>query len=221
MAYKPLIVAGKVKNTGYPIDGRVIYFVMWDYDREFWRIYGWDEADDLAVMNTMFELEREDGFRTYESFSAFLENWKAGHWRPHEDYAFPLDKVEVVEIKQEEEPNATRERMIADGFDLSPRRSTDRGGILCLPLDENLNGDVQAKHPDWKPTICPICGRKCWKQKEVDRLCIEQDVKIVCTACAIEAELIAPFKPNNTPHPDGNRAQRRRAKREQRKQKTF
>lgn len=216
MAYKPKIIAGKVKDTGYPIDGRVIYFVMWDYDREFWRIYGWDEADDHAVMGTMYHLEKEDGICAVETFDEFAENWKAGQWRPREDYAFPLDKVEGVEIKQEEEPNATREKMLAAGFDLSPRRSTDRGGILCLPLDENLNGNVQAKHPDWTLTSCPICGRKCWKQKEVDRLRFEQGAKIACTACAIDAELVAPFKPKNTPHPDGNRALRRRAKREKR-----
>lgn len=216
MAYKPKIIAGKVKDTGYPIDGRVIYFVMWDYDREFWRIYGWDEANDHAVMRTMYEMEKEDGICAFETFDAFAENWKARQWRPREDYAFPLDKVEVVEIKQKERKNETREKMLAAGFDLSPRRNTDRGGILCLPLDENLNGNVQAKHPDWQPTNCPICGRKCWKQKEVDRLRIEQDVKIACTACAIEAELVTPFKPKNTPHPDGNRAQRRAAKREKR-----
>lgn len=216
MAYKPKIIAGKVKDTGYPIDGHVIYFVMWDYDREFWRIYGWDEADDPAVMGTMYHLEKEDGICTSSSFAAFAEKWRARQWVPCDDYAFPLDKVEVVEVKQEEERNQTRERMIAHGFDLSPRRSTDRGGILCLPLDENLKGDVRAKHPDWTSIDCPICGRKCWKQKEVDRLRFEQGVKIACTACAIEAELVAPFKPNNTPHPDGNRALRRRAKREKR-----
>ena len=215
MAYKPKIVAGKVKDTGYAMDGHVIYFIMWDYDREFWRICGWDEADDYAVMETMYDIEVDDGICEFETFGAFAENWKAKKWRPRVDYAFPLDKVEVLEVKQEEEPNETREKMIAAGFELAPRRSSDFGGILLLPLDENMNGDVQAKHPDWTPTTCPICGRKCWKQKEVDHLQIEQGVKVACTACALEAELLAPFKPNNTPHPDGNREQRRRKKREQ------
>ena len=42
------------------------------------------------------------------------------------------------------------------GFDLTPRKYSDKGGILCLPLDKNINGDVQAKHPDWV-RICFLC----------------------------------------------------------------
>lgn len=217
MAYKPKIIAGRVTGTGYAIDGHVIYFIMWDYDREFWRVYGWDDPDDEAVMQTMYAMEKEDGICKAENLEKFAEAWKAGEWRPREDYAFPLDKVEVVEVKQEEEPNETRQKMIAAGFDLSPRRKTDKGGILCLPLDENLNGDTQAKHPDWEPINCPLCGRKCWKMGEADRLQKEQGVKFLCTKCALEAGLVTPFRPKNSPKPGGNREQRRRAKREQRK----
>lgn len=53
----------------------------------------------------------------------------------------------MLEVKQEESTNNTREQLRAHGFDLTPRKQTDRGGIICLPLDKNLNGDVQAKHP--------------------------------------------------------------------------
>ena len=65
--------------------------------------------------------------------------------------------------------------------------------------------------------MCPNCGRKCWKSSEADKLKKEQGVQWLCTRCALEAGLVSPFRQNNTPHPEGNRAQRRRAKREKRK----
>ena len=120
--------------------------------------------------------------------------------------------MEVLEVKQEESTNNTREQLRAHGFDLRPRKQTDRGGIICLPLDKNLNGDVQAKHPDWEPVECPTCGRKCWKHPEADRLAKEQGAKMLCTECAIKAGLLSPFRKEGP-----NRAQRRRAKRERRK----
>ena len=140
------------------------------------------------------------------------ENWKAKKWEPQGSFCLPLDKVEVLEVKQEESTNNTREQLRAHGFDLTPRKQTDRGGILCLPLDKNLNGDVQAKHPDWEPVECPTCGRKCWKHPEADRLAKEQGAKMLCTECAIKAGLLSPFRKEGP-----NRAQRRRAKRERRK----
>ena len=33
MEYRPRIIKGTVKNTGYPIDGHVLYFSQWDYDK--------------------------------------------------------------------------------------------------------------------------------------------------------------------------------------------
>ena len=120
--------------------------------------------------------------------------------------------MEVLEVKQEESTNNTREQLRAHGFDLTSRKQTDRGGILCLPLDKNLNSDVQAKHPDWEPVECPTCGRKCWKHPEADRLAKEQGAKMLCTECAIKAGLLSPFRKEGP-----NRAQRRRAKRERRK----
>lgn len=89
---------------------------------------------------------------------------------------------------------------------------TETEAGLCLPLDKNLNGDVQAKHPDWEPVECPTCGRKCWKHPEAGRLAKEQGAKMLCTECAIKAGLLSPFRKEGP-----NRAQRRRAKRERRK----
>jgi hypothetical protein len=148
----------------------------------------------------------------FDSLEKFAENWKAKKWEPQGSFCLPLDKVEVLEVKQEESTNNTREQLRAHGFDLTPRKQTDRGGIICLPLDKNLNGDVQAKHPDWEPVECPTCGRKCWKHPEADRLAKEQGAKMLCTECAIKAGLLSPFRKEGP-----NRAQRRRAKRERRK----
>lgn len=211
--YKPKIIKGKVTGTGWPIDGHVLYLSLWDYDREFWHLYGWDDADDEAVLLTVYQTEMEAGLNTYDTLEAFAEMWRAKQWEPQGAFAIPLDKVEVVEVMQEEEKDDTREKLKAFGIDLTPRKDTDRGGILCLPMEQNLNGDVKAKHPDWQLVECPHCGRGCWKTPEADRLVAEQGVQLLCTECALEAGLVRPYRPDNTPNPAGNRAQRRRAKR--------
>lgn len=212
MAYKPRIVTGKVTGTGWPIDGHVLYFSQWDYDKhQSFHLYGWDDADDEAVMLTMYQCEAENG-GTY-TLEAFTEMWKAKAWEPVGAFCLPLDKVEVQEVKQEEEKDDAREKLLAHGIDLSPRKDTDRGGILCLPMEKNLNGDVKAKHPDWELIECPHCGRGCWKTPEADRLVKEQGAQLLCTECALEAGLVRPYRPDNSPKPGGNRAQRRRAKR--------
>ena len=220
MGYKPKIVAGRVTGTGYAIDGRVLYFSQWDYDNgEFWHLYGWDNADDEAVMLTMYEATKEENNLRGElnmPLRNFKKQWKAGTWEPDAPFCLPFDVVEVLEVKQEEEHDEKRKRLIANGFNLSPRKSTDEGGILCLPMEKNLNGDIKAKHPDWELIECPNCGRGCWTNPEAEKLKQEQGVQFLCTECALEAGLVRPY-PQQTPKPGGNREQRRRAKREQRK----
>ncbi len=206
--YKPLIIAGKVKDTGYPIDGHVLYFAQWDYDRETWHLYGWDDDADEAVMLTMFEQTEKKKGLTLETFT---EKWKAKLWKPNAPFALLPDLVEVVEVKQEEEKATAREKLIAAGFDLTPRRSTDTGGILCLPMEKNLKGDIKAKHPDWELIQCPHCGRNCWKTPEAEKMERVQGAQLLCTECALEAELIAPYH-NQPPAP--NREARRSQKEE-------
>lgn len=210
--YKPQIIAGKVKDTGYPIDGHVLYFARWDYDRENWHLYGWEDEDDEAVMLTMHQNEFEMIDLVYDkaesrqlSLEAFTANWKAKQWTPDGPFCLTPDLVEVVEVKQEEEKDDAREKLISAGFDLTPRKSTDEGGILCLPMEKNLKGDIKAKHPDWELIECPHCGRKCWKTPEADKLERTQGVKLLCTECALEAGLLSPY--HNKPQP--NREQRR------------
>lgn len=225
--YRPLIVAGRVSGTGYAIDGRVLYWVQWDYDKgEFWHLYGWDAADDNAVMETMYAVEKEA--RAEEASATgkeipivdwvnFARAWKEGKWKPLAEFVVPSDVVEVVEVKQKEVRDEKRDQLIANGFDISPRKSTDVGGILCLPMEKNLNGDIKAKHPDWELIECPNCGRGCWTNPEAEKLKQEQGVQFLCTECALEAGLVRPY-PQSTPKPGGNRAQRRAAKRKGGKQ---
>lgn len=204
MNYKPRIVSGRVKGTGWPIDGHVLYFSQWDYDKyESFHLYGWDDADDEAVMLTMYQNEEiETSLRT------FVEMWKAKKWEPRGPFCLPLEKVEVLNVEQEEVKDEIREKLLAHGIALSPRKDSDKGGILCLPMEKNLNGDIKAKHPDWELIDCPHCGRKCWKHPEADKLQKEQGVQLLCTECSLEAGLISPYRQTKGP----NRAQRRRAK---------
>lgn len=212
MGYTPKIVTGKVTGTGWPIDGHVLYFSQWDYDRDSWHLYGWDDADDEAVMLTVYQTEDEAGLSLYDTLEDFEKVWKAKTWEAQGTFYLDLDQVEVMETIQEEQADDMREKLLAHGIDLTPRKSGEKGGILCMPLDENLKGDIQAKHPDWQQVTCPGCGRKCWKVPEADKLQKEQAVQLLCTKCALEAGLIAPYRPD-APKPGGNRAQRRRAKR--------
>lgn len=121
MQYKPKIIAGRVRDTGYPIDGHVLTFSQWDYDnRESWHLYGWDEASDEAVMLTMFKAEFEAATEiclantgepleySDEDFENFKATWAAGEWEPAGAFCLPLDNVEVVTVLQEEEPAETK-----------------------------------------------------------------------------------------------------------------
>ena len=42
---------------------------------------------------------------------------------------------------------------------IEPRKPTNRGGYYCMPLKKN----VPHGHDDWQPSVCPECGRECWR----------------------------------------------------------
>lgn len=195
MAYNPKIVTGMVTGTGWPIDSHVLYFSQWAYDKyQRFHLYGWEDEADEAVMLTMYQAETANDLCTCDTLEAFTEMWKAGEWEPAGAFCLPLDKVEVQAVLQEEEKDAP----LDVGIDLSPRKDTDRGGILCLPLDDNLNGDTKKKHPDWEAMDCPHCGRKCWKPAGVDKLQQEQGVQLLCTECAMQEGLVRPHQPESS-----------------------
>ena len=95
MEYKPKVITGKVNGTGWPIDGHVLWFSQWDYDNhESWHLYGWEDSEDEAVMQTVFQTEIEAGLCLFDTLEKFTENWKAKKWEPQGSFCLPLDKVE-------------------------------------------------------------------------------------------------------------------------------
>lgn len=101
--YQPKIIKGRVKGTGWAIDGHVLYFSLWGYDRySSYHLHDWEDADDEAVMQTMFQTEREAGFCCHDTLESFAEAWKAGTWDPLGVFCIDLDKVEELEVVQEE-----------------------------------------------------------------------------------------------------------------------
>ena len=100
-SYKPKIIKGKVHDTGYPVDGCVMLFSMWDYDNhDSWHLYGWDDDVDDAVMRTMHQTDEIYMDDTPEQFA---KRWKAKEYEPDGAFCLDLDKVEVIEVLQEEE----------------------------------------------------------------------------------------------------------------------
>lgn len=64
---------------------------------------------------------------------------------------------------------------------IEPRKPTDRGGYICMPLKKN----VPESHADWKPAKCPVCGRECWTDPARELLVRTQGAIPLCTECAL------------------------------------
>lgn len=62
-----------------------------------------------------------------------------------------------------------------------PRKSSERGGYICMPLKKN----VPVGRPEWKQTVCPICKEKCWRLPGTE-MAEAQGAIAVCTLCAIK-----------------------------------
>lgn len=66
---------------------------------------------------------------------------------------------------------------------LSPRKRTDVGGYLTMPLKKNV---PEPNDKSWTLTTCPVCGRECWERPIPDWLRESVD-GVVCTECALVA----------------------------------
>lgn len=103
MGYQPKIIRGRVKGTGYPIDGRELLFSLWDYDNyESYHLSGWREDDDEAVMLTIHQSEEEAGLCLFDSLEDFAGAWEVGGYEPDGVFCLDPDNVNVLEIIQEE-----------------------------------------------------------------------------------------------------------------------
>ena len=100
--YKPKVVEGKIKGTGWPVDGHTLILSLWDYDdHESWHLSYWDDKEDQAVMETMFITETAAGVCLHDTFEKFAENWE--EWEPEGVFCIPIENVEVIKIIQEEQ----------------------------------------------------------------------------------------------------------------------
>lgn len=67
-------------------------------------------------------------------------------------------------------------------MNITPRKPTDRGGYLMMPLVQNV---PEPRNPTWKRTTCPVCGRECWERPlpaGVERSSFDG---ALCTECAL------------------------------------
>lgn len=99
--YKPKVIEGKIKGTGWPIDGHTLILSLWDYDNyEDWHLCNWSKEADKAIMETIFVTETEAGMCLYDTLEEFAEHWE--EWETEGSFCIPLDNVEVVRVIQEE-----------------------------------------------------------------------------------------------------------------------
>lgn len=104
MEYQPKLIRGRVKDTGYPIDGLELIFSLWDCDnRESYHLSLWNKEDDEAVMITMYQSENEAGFCVYATLEDFTRAWKAGEYEPDGVFCLAPDNVDVIEVIRKEQ----------------------------------------------------------------------------------------------------------------------
>ena len=70
-----------------------------------------------------------------------------------------------------------------DTVGIRPRKATDRGGWLCMPLADNVPNGKKG----WRKIHCPICGDMCWKRPEDETLIPYNGLNgAACTQCALK-----------------------------------
>lgn len=67
---------------------------------------------------------------------------------------------------------------------ITPRKPTDRGGYLTMPLVSNV---PRPSDKTWKKTTCPVCGKECWDRPLPEGFIEEMFVGKRCTMCALKA----------------------------------
>lgn len=96
------LYVGTVHNTGWPIDGHRLIFGLWDYDnRSCYHLFNWRDADDEAVMETMFRTMVDGGFIDEDVKDEFVMIWKDGMF--DEVYCpgpFCIDLDKLTDVKK-------------------------------------------------------------------------------------------------------------------------
>lgn len=123
MKYQPKVINGKVKNTGWPIDGHELSLSLWDYDNyECYHLWGYPPESDEAVMQTMYQTEKEAGLCVYDSLEEFKAAWMAQKWEAAGVFTIPLENVDVLQVLRKEvkdcrQVNAIKKQKYAWSFD--------------------------------------------------------------------------------------------------------
>lgn len=119
----------------------------------------------------LFLTEVEAGMCAEDTLEEFAEHWN--EWEAQGTFCLPLENVEVLRTVQEE----VNENPV---IKIAPRKSTDRGGYICMLLADN----VPEGRPNWKLTACPECGRECWYRPAAE-IAKVQGAAALCTMCAL------------------------------------
>lgn len=67
-----------------------------------------------------------------------------------------------------------------------PRKSSDRGGIIAMPLKVNV---PRPKEKTWKEVKCPECGALCWERPLPEGYSEDMFAGRMCTMCALKRGL--------------------------------
>ena len=65
---------------------------------------------------------------------------------------------------------------------IEPRKMTDRGGYLMLPLVKNI---PYPANDTWKKSTCPKCGAECWDRQLPPGFTEDMFSGKMCTECAL------------------------------------
>lgn len=71
-------------------------------------------------------------------------------------------------------------------MEIKPRRISDRGGIITMPLKVNV---PDPNDNSWEETNCPECGAKCWKRPPPKGFSEDMFDGRMCTMCALKRGL--------------------------------
>ena len=71
-------------------------------------------------------------------------------------------------------------------MEIRPRKRSDRGGIITMPLKTNVPNPSAAS---WEETKCPECGAVCWKRPLPKGFSEDLFDGSMCTMCALKRGL--------------------------------
>lgn len=71
-------------------------------------------------------------------------------------------------------------------MEIRPRKRSDRGGIITMPLKTNVPNPSAAS---WEETKCPECGVVCWKRPLPKGFSEDMFDGRMCTMCALKRGL--------------------------------